>query len=267
MANQEQTLCTVSNPSLQISDNNSDSVISRDLLVMAQAQNYHKWLLSQFDNFVGNRILDLGAGIGTYTDLLINKQIIVAIDKEPKCIEYLQDRFSEHGNVFIIQSDMADKSLLALNYLNLDTVLCFNVLEHVEDDNQLLRRLNDILKPEGRLLLIVPAYQALYGSIDETVGHYRRYNKKELVKKVTEAGFVVEKVNRMNSLAVPGWFIVNRILRKKEQLPEMVLFYDKYVIPVLSKIEKLVPPPVGLSLVVRAKKSTRDNERSDLWTL
>lgn len=254
MANQEQTLCTVSNPGLQISDNNSDSVISRDLLVMAQAQNYHKWLLNQFDGFIGDRILDLGAGIGTYTDLLLDKQLVVAIDKELGCIEHLNDRFKEHGDVFIIQADIENEDLLTLSYLNLDTVLCFNVLEHVEDDKQLLQRLNYILKPKGGLLLIVPAYQALYGSIDETVGHYRRYNKKELVKKVTEAGFVVEKVNRMNSLAVPGWFIVNRILRKKEQSPEIVLFYDKYVIPVLSKIEKLVPPPVGLSLVLRARK-------------
>lgn len=251
MADQE-SLCTVEAKQLAIASLQAN-VVAKDLLVMAQARNYHKWLLSQFDSYIGDRILDFGAGIGTYTELLLDKQLIVALDKEPECINYLSYRFKNNLNVFAVH----EECLLTLSYLNLDTILCFNVLEHIEDDKQLLQKFNRILKPEGRLLLVVPAYQALYGSIDETVGHYRRYSKEELIEKVKEAGFVVEKVNRMNSLAVPVWFVVNRILRKKEQSPKMVLFYDQYVIPVLSKIEKLLPPPIGLSLVVRARKEER----------
>ncbi len=198
--------------------------------------------------------MDLGAGIGTYTNIFTDRQLVVAVEREPKCIKYLEYRFNNYGNVFVFQADIETESLHPLKFCLIDTIICLNVLEHIEDDSLLLKRLNYLLEPEGRLLLIVPAYQALYGSIDEAVGHYRRYSKKELLNKVVESGFVIEKAFRMNSLAVPGWFVVNRILKKSEQSQKMVSAYDKYVIPALSKLEKLIPPPIGLSLAVVASK-------------
>lgn len=221
---------------------------------MSKTENYHKWLISQFSGLIGDRVLDLGAGIGTYTNMLTDRQLVVAVDREPECTEYLKSRFNNAGNVFVFHADLETESLIPLKFCLIDTIICFNVLEHIQDDCLLLKRLNYLLEPQGRLLLIVPAYQALYGSIDEAVGHYRRYSKKELLKKLEEAGFVIEKVSRMNSLAVPGWFLVNRILKKKEQSPAMVLAYDRLVIPALSKLEKLIPPPFGLSLAVVALK-------------
>lgn len=230
------------------------SLTVEDLLIMSKASNYHNWLLNQFDGYIGNRVIDLGAGIGTYTDMLTNRQLVVAVEREHECIKYLECRFNNYGNVFVFQSDIETESLHSLKFCEIDTIICFNVLEHIEDDSLLLKRLNYLLEPEGRLLLIVPAYQALYGSIDKAVGHHRRYSKKELIGKVTESGFVIEKAFRMNSLAVPGWFWINRILKKNEQSQKMVSAYDKHVIPALSKLEKLIPPPIGLSLAVVGRK-------------
>lgn len=225
-----------------------------DLLIMSKASNYHNWLLNQFDGYIGNRVMDLGAGIGTYTNMLTDRQLVVAVEREPECTKYLERKFDNYGNVFIFQADIESESLHPLKFCSIDTIICFNVLEHIEDDSLLLEKLNCLLEPEGRLLLIVPAYQALYGSIDKAVGHYRRYSKRELLSKVTESGFAIEKISRLNSLAVPGWFWVNRILKKKEQSQKMVSAYDKYVIPALSKLEKLIPPPIGLSLAVAGRK-------------
>lgn len=225
-----------------------------DLLIMSKAENYHRWLLSQFEGLIGNRVMDLGAGIGTYISSLTDRQLVVAVERDPNCVAYLKEKFGNLGNVMIIESDIENLHFEALAPLSLDTVLCFNLLEHIKDDYLLLKKLYLLLQENGRLLLVVPAYQALYGSIDEAVGHYRRYSKKELLKKLLDAGFYIEKVSRMNSLAVPGWFVVNRILKKNEQSPTIVQAYDKFIVPALSKLEKLIPPLVGLSLVVVGKK-------------
>lgn len=232
------------------------NLITNDLLIMAKAHNYHNWLLNQFSGFIGNRVLDLGAGVGTYTEILADKQLVVAVDREIDCIKYLKKKFINYENIFVVQLDIQSKDILTLKDLSLDTIVCLNVLEHLQDDVITLKRLNFILNQGGRLLLVVPAHQMLYGSIDKTVGHYRRYSKKELFTKLFHSGFIVEKLAYMNSLAVFGWFVVNRILKKQEQSIKTITTYDKYVIPVLSKLESFIPPPLGLSLVARASKAS-----------
>jgi len=222
-------------------------------LIMAKSVNYNNWLLKQFEGYIGKRVVDLGAGIGTFTELLLDKQLIISIDYLPECIKYLQDKFINQDNVVVFQADIETDRLLDIKPFGIDTVICFNVLEHIKDDVLLLKNLHSILSPKGCLLIIAPAHPIIYGSIDRNVGHYRRYTKKELVSKVTQVGFQIEKVSYMNFPAVFGWFIVNRILKRKGQSQGMILTYDK-LIPLLSRFEKLIPPPFGLSLVMVGRK-------------
>ena len=117
-----------------------------------------------------------------------------------------------------------------------------------------LRNMREVLRPGGRLALLVPAYQFLFGTIDRLVGHHRRYTRTGLSAALTAAGFTIRDIYYMNSLGVFGWLLNNRIVKRREESPAQVLFYDKAVVPWLSRIERVIRPPFGLSLVAIAEK-------------
>ena len=134
-----------------------------------------------------------------------------------------------------------------------DTVLCLNVLEHVDDDRAALRRLHDALIPGGRLILVVPAHQRLYGAIDRAIYHHRRYETDGLVRKLADAGFQVERTQFFNRLGVVGWY-VNSVLLKRTKVPGFQLRLQNLLVPVL-RAEAALPLPFGLSLIAVARRS------------
>jgi hypothetical protein len=106
----------------------------------------------------------------------------------------------------------------------------------------------------GRIILLVPAFQFLYGTIDRLVGHKRRYTKRSLKELLNKAGFIVEKIEFMNSLGILGWFLNNRILRRREESVSQVALYDRFFVPLIRRIEKIITPPFGLSIVAIARR-------------
>ncbi|MFH0807434.1 MAG: SAM-dependent methyltransferase, partial [Elusimicrobiota bacterium] len=109
-----------------------------------------------------------------------------------------------------------------------------------------------VLIPGGRLVLIVPAHKALFGSLDERVGHCRRYSKEELVNKLRKECFSVEKTEFMNFLGAVGWFLNFKILKRKRMPKISILFFDK-LIPLIALSEKYIKFPFSLSLLCVAK--------------
>ncbi len=144
--------------------------------------------------------------------------------------------------------------MLELEGMNFDTAVCLRVLEHVEDDVQALTNLNRLLRPAGRLVLLVPACLCLYGTVDVALGHSRRYSSQELTSKLQRAGFEIEQSRHMKLLAVFGWFYNNRVIHRKEESLRQVLFFDRAIVPWLSRVEKGFSPPIGLSLVALSRK-------------
>src|SRR5439155_1584785 len=96
-----------------------------------------------------------------------------------------------------------------------DTVVCANVLEHVADDAASLRAMRALLAPGGRVVLIVPALHALYGTIDAAIGHHRRYTREEIDAKLHAAGLEVEHVSYFNLLGMVGWWLNARVLKRR----------------------------------------------------
>ena len=99
---------------------------------------------------------------------------------------------------------------------HIDSVICFNVLEHIEQDEKALKNIFDLLEPGGRLLLLVPSHPWLYGTLDQHLGHYRRYGKKELKNKLETLGFKVIFLKYFNRIGIWEWFLNSKILRKKK---------------------------------------------------
>lgn len=215
---------------------------------MAQAENYNRWLLERGAPYVGRRVLDLGAGLGTHTAWLADRADVVAVEADQEHVRALERRFADAPAVRVVHAD-AERLDLAETF---DTVVCFNVLEHVAADEEALRRVCDRLEPGGRLLLLVPAHPALYGATDRTVLHERRYGKEELRRKLVEAGFEVETLRHVNPVGAIGWLVSSRLLGHADVPARPLRLYDRLV-PLLRTLDRL-RLPFGLSLWALARR-------------
>ena len=222
------------------------------LNIMAKARWYNRWLYSFVKPCLGKKILELGSGIGNFTELLADgRRLVDASDIENKYLKKLKTRF-RGKKVKVTRIDLeADNAKARTDYY--DTVICLNVLEHIRKDETALNLFYRSLKHNGGLVLLVPAHKMLFGSLDKNLKHYRRYSKKELVEKLTKSGFKVEKIRYLNIFGVFGWFLYSNILRRKIVSESQVVLFDRLARPVLLA-EKVIKPPFGLSLFVVAKK-------------
>ena len=225
---------------------------SETLRRMASARNYNEWLLDRARPYVGRRVLDVGAGIGTFTALLADEgKSVVAAEPDPAFVPFLRTRFDGRPNVTVIERDAL--ALAADSFEPVDSVLCFNVLEHIRDDAGALRALRAHLVPGGHLLLLVPAHPALFGSIDRTVGHERRYDKQRLRRLLGEVGFRLRTLRHVNPIGAVGWLFASRVARSEDVPTRSLAVYDR-VVPVLRLLDRM-PLPFGLSLWAVAQRA------------
>ncbi len=214
---------------------------------MEGADAYNTWLFERASPHLGARVLDAGAGIGTFTALAAQGREVVAVEPDPEQLALLRDRFDGRADVHVVDGTIEDVSG------EFDSIICLNVLEHIPDDRGTLRRFHDLLAPGGSLLLLVPAHPSLYGGIDRAVDHQRRYTKAVLGDRLREAGFAVAELRLVNPLGALGWFVSSRVL-KRDQVPEGPLkLYDKLV-PALRVLDR-VDVGVGLSVWAVARRS------------
>ena len=214
---------------------------------LASADNYNRWIYSQIAPYIGQRILDVGCAIGNITQFYVDREQVVGLDVIPEELAVARERFA--GNRFEAHHvDVGSPALLQFKDRDLDTAVCLNVLEHVEDDVAALGNMRDVLIPGGHICLLVPVNPWLYGPMDAIDHHFRRYTKRELNAKVAAAGLEIVRQRYFNILGIPAWFFTNRVLGRSMAAPAQYSVYDALV-PVLSAIERVVPPPAGLSLV------------------
>ena len=215
---------------------------------MEGAGAYNAWLFERARPHLGQRVLDAGAGVGTFTGLAADGREVVAVEPDPALLPLLRSRFDGREDVRVVAGTVEDVGG------TFDSIVCLNVLEHIPDDRGALRRFHDLLEPGGKLLLLVPAHPFLYGSIDRTVEHERRYTKNGLLDRLQEAGFGIVELRLVNPLGAAGWFVSSRVL-KREQVPEGPLkLYDKLV-PALRVLDK-VDVGVGLSVWAVARRES-----------
>jgi SAM-dependent methyltransferase len=222
---------------------------------MAKLEPYNRWLASLFEKSLGRRVLEIGAGFGNMTKHLTGRELVVASDLDPVAVEYLKGTFREDPSVRVAsyRFPLDEASRREIRESQIDTVVCLNVLEHIEDDRATLRDFHGALEPGGRLILIVPALGRLYGTLDEHLRHFRRYEKEELEGKMREAGFLLEACRFVNRPGVFGWYVNGRILRRKV-LPRGQLQLFKLLLPLLKR-EVESPPRYGMSLLAVARKA------------
>ncbi len=221
---------------------------------MARLAKYNRWLHDQFDAFLGQRVLEVGAGVGNQTRYFIERERVVASDIEPHYTRELTSNFGRRSNVrlasFRFPLTPADKEDLANE--KLDSIVCLNVLEHIEDDRNALMDFASLLAPEGRLVLLVPAMPSLYGTLDVNLNHFRRYDRELLRRLLDETGFKVDSLRYLNRPGVFGWWLNSRLL-KRTALPRGQLAAFRWIMPLL-RLEQNRPPSFGMSLLALAHR-------------
>jgi SAM-dependent methyltransferase len=205
-------------------------------------------------------VLEVGAGIGNFTNLLVNNYKVTAIDIERKYVGQLKKKFG--GRLKVGFGDIEKGEYFFKNHLpavrlsspsksgrqeKFDSVVCLNVLEHIEFDKKALKNIQKLLKPSGKLILLVPAHKFLYSDFDKELGHFRRYAKNEIEEKLLEIGMEKVELKFLNWWAAIGWFVFLK-LGRKTRLPRVeVSVFDKigriFLFP-----EKFISPPFGLSI-------------------
>jgi glycosyltransferase involved in cell wall biosynthesis len=219
---------------------------------MRRLRNYNLWMYDQIRKGVGRRVLEVGSGIGNMSRLLLHADVLVLTDISDEYLTRLARQFGKFDTVQLACLDLNQVNADDYRALELDTVVCLNVLEHVEHDDRALRGIFDLLAPGGRLLLLVPAIPSLYGKIDRALDHFRRYEREGLRQLLQTTGFEIEDLRYFNILGVPGWFFNARVLQR-DAIPSLqTAFYDP-VVP-LTRLEDHFRLPIGMSLIAIARK-------------
>lgn len=214
------------------------------------AKNYHDWIYSSVKPFCGRRILEIGGGTGSIMERFIfdsDIDLYVTTEIDYSLFKYLTQMYKfEH--VKVIYGNILDDGFKYPEDLRPDTVLMINVLEHIEDDLHALKRIKNILLPDGRLVLYVPWGQWLYSKYDRDLGHYRRYTRKSLRSLLESAGYNILTLKHIHISGIPVW-LLKKVFSNSTHSSMSVMFYDRVILPLSRFIESRINVPFGLSML------------------
>lgn len=224
----------------------------KTLEVLEGADNYNDWIASALSPYIDSPALEIGAGIGNISEFFTKLQKLVVSDNDPKLVKFLENKFVSKKNVRAEVLDITSK--LGEVKDRFKTVYAINVLEHIKDDELALKNISNLLLSGGKIVLLVPAKKIAFTKLDKSLGHYRRYEKEELRKKLVDANFTIERIEYFNVVGLLSWMIRNKIDNVHNQLkPSQVKFFD-LIVPILRRVEPRSGLPLGISLIAVASK-------------
>jgi glycosyltransferase involved in cell wall biosynthesis len=227
------------------------------LQALSKAVQFNQWMGDTIRPYVGERVLEIGAGTGNLTRVLLRgKKSYVASDIDPEHLTRLSNRFQHRHNLRVMHCDLSDPADFTAVAETVDTVVCLNVLEHIEDDLAALRNIRSALKDNGRAIILVPHGQEIFGTLDTALGHFRRYSHDSLQKRLEEAGFVVDKILDFNRVSRPGWYVSGRILKHTRLGALQMKLFDS-VVWLWRKIDGSLPwgPTSIIAISTKAERA------------
>jgi SAM-dependent methyltransferase len=225
-----------------------------ELDVVAEMPNYFDWIMSTFSPYARGHVVEYGAGIGTISRVVRPfAEELTLVEPTSDFIPILKQRFEGDQNVKIVDASL-EQHVPSLDSNTIDTIIMVNVLEHIADDRKALLQLLQSIRPGGHLLIFVPALRFLMSKLDLKFGHFRRYQRSDLVSKVIAAGGQIEVCHYFDFFGIGPWFFLNTLLGATNFNPLFLGIHDKFVVPISRTIERVVSPPVGKNLILVAKK-------------
>jgi 2-polyprenyl-3-methyl-5-hydroxy-6-metoxy-1,4-benzoquinol methylase len=227
----------------------ADHQVRTSLELLSELYNYNHWIFNKVRPFIRGRVCEIGCGTGNITQFLLNCDQVVGLEPQVDSYREVEARFRPHANVRFANCCLEDVPSESVPSRAFDTVVCLNVLEHIEDDADSLRRMRSLCGRRGRVVLLVPAHMSIYGELDRSFGHHRRYNRRSLAGACTRAGLEPVHSFYMNSIGYLGWWWY-ACIRKRQQLPLEGSRVFNRIVPFLDALERVLRLPFGQSLVM-----------------
>lgn len=225
----------------------------RDILhSLSGTPRFNRWMADEIRPWVGDDVLEIGAGIGNLTRCLLPRNTYTISDIDPLYLNYLRSTFQRNKRISVAKVDLSCAADFQSLQERFDTVICLNVLEHVADERSAMANIFSALRPGGRAIILVPAGRQRYGSLDQVLGHVRRYSMDELRQAFQQAGFRVEKLWDFNRVGVPAWLINGKLLKRRYFGRVQLKAFD-FSIWLWRLVDRLFPWD-GLSLIGVAQK-------------
>ncbi len=211
------------------------------------------WLFEEMEPSIGARVLEVGCGHGNLTAHLLSRDLVVGLDISAESIAIFRQRFAAHPHVHAVAQDITSAEVLELARFEFDTAIALNVLEHIAAEEVALGNLARLLPPGGRVIVIVPALPGLFGTMDQSIGHQRRYTAATLGRSLEQAGFSIQRLRYYNLPGIVGWWLNGRLLRRQVPPKGQLRLFNRLV-PLVRAVERRIHAPIGLSLMAVAQR-------------
>jgi SAM-dependent methyltransferase len=220
-----------------------------EFAALSEARNYRKAIASIFRPFVTGETLEVGCGIGQFTQDL--QQLspgakITGLEPDPA----FHSDFTRNNPTITLFKGTAQQ--IGGSW---DCIVSVNVLEHIEEDVREIQTYQRLLRKGGHLCIFVPARQEIYAALDAKFGHHRRYSKAQLKGRLEQGGLQVVLLEYFNPVGYISWFIVCKLMQRKSFSVGSVQLFDRWILPASLALGRVSGNPIGQSLILVAKKS------------
>lgn len=229
--------------------------IGTELDALRSAVNYYRWITDEIHPYLQGHGLEVGAGYGTVSRVLLKTSLQSLYCIEPDERLVTQIRATLHSStkpVTVVRATLEAFSRVTTE--RFDSIIAINVLEHIADDHQALQQMHALLTPNGVLCIFTPALPKLFGSLDASFGHHRRYTRQRLEELIRHTGLQIEKLRFFNFLGILPWMIMGKLFRQRSLTHTQVSISDRFMIPLTRRLEQIISPPIGQNLLVVARK-------------
>jgi SAM-dependent methyltransferase len=216
---------------------------------LATAVNHRRWFVELALPYLGEDPIEIGSGLGDYAlEWADRMPRFTATEADPERLVRLKERMVDHPAV-----NVREMLLPTEDTGTYSAAVSYNVLEHIEDHVGALKSIKQLIRPGGKIVLIVPAFMFAMSPVDVATGHVRRYTKKTMRAALEDAGLVVEKLHYANALGLIGYYMATSVFKLAPKEGAMVKIYDRLVLPVTKFAESLMRPPFGQSVFAVAR--------------
>ena len=226
----------------------------KDLEALSTMRRYREWMVAHFLPYLGGGAVEIGAGIGSMSEQIYpHVSTLDLVEPSPNLIVPLTTRFG-HQKMISITNETFEGFVATKPDKSFDCIIMVNVLEHIKDDRLALKECYRILRPGGYLLILVPSLQFLFSKLDDLVGHYRRYERRELGEKIRDSHFHLEDMRYFDLIGIMPWWLINTVGGATEFNPLLMNLYDTLVVPVSRTVEAVCKPPIGKNLIAISRR-------------
>lgn len=233
----------------------ADPFYLEDLRQMERAHNYRHWQLSMVAPFLRGDVLEVGGGIGNFTPQLAGlARSLISLEPNEYCFRQLQEKIAPVKNTAAHRVTVEALHGVIAPDKKFDAIVLMNVLEHIKDDRTVLAELKAYLAPGGALVVLVPAGQWAFGPLDVRLGHYRRYTKGYTRALVAGLQLELAKMRYYSFVGIWGWWWNAKMGRRASQSDAQIRLFDRWIVPVVARLEGWLAAPVGQSLLFVARE-------------